>query len=128
MVNSRNKGASGERQVARILEDELGIKFKRNLDQYQTSDLGDLTPDVAIPFTIEVKTYAKGTGCRDVWWEQVKKAAALTGLTPCVIYKYDRRPWRVALPLSHFMYDDHDQRVDVSIETFCYIIRERLGE
>ena len=34
MVNGRQKGAAFERQIAGMLYDELGIKFRRNLDQY----------------------------------------------------------------------------------------------
>ena len=51
-INSRNKGASFERQVANILNEFFernGIDFrtKRNLVQYQEKDLCDLD----IPFT-----------------------------------------------------------------------------
>ena len=35
MVNGRNKGASFEREVANMLRDELGIGFKRDLEQYR---------------------------------------------------------------------------------------------
>ena len=50
-INSRNKGAQFERDVARILNEffqENGIDYetKRNLDQYQQKDQCDLN----IPF------------------------------------------------------------------------------
>ena len=127
MVNSRNKGAAGERQVAKILYDELGIEFKRELRQTQDAGYGDLTSDPCTGFSIEVKTYAKGTGCRPEWWDQSRRSAELTGLIPVVIYKFDRRPWRVEMPLSYFTEDPHDQRVNVSIETWCYLVRERIN-
>ena len=126
MVNSRAKGAGGERQVAKILSDELGYIFKRELRQTQDAGYGDLTSEPCTGFSIEVKTYAKGTGCRPEWWEQSKRSAELTGLIPVVIYKFDRRPWLVEMPLSYFIPDHHDQRVTVSIETWCYIVRERM--
>ena len=127
MPNSRTKGAGGERQVAKILFDELGIVFKRELRQTQDAGYGDLTSDPCTGFSIEVKTYAKGTGCKDEWWAQSKRGAELSGLIPVVIYKFDRRPWRVEMPLGYFMPDGHDQRVNVSIETFAYIAREKVS-
>lgn len=127
MVNSRTKGADGERKVAKILFEELGIEFKRELRQTQDAGYGDLTSEPCTGFSIEVKTYAKGTGCKDEWWEQSKRSAELSGLIPVVIYKFDRRPWLVEMPLSYFTEDDHDQRVTVSIETFCYLVREKVS-
>jgi len=44
MVNGRNKGASFELQLARELQLELGISFKRDLEQYRASEHGDLIP------------------------------------------------------------------------------------
>ena len=61
-INSRNKGASFERQVANILNEffeRQGIDFrtKRNLVQYQEKDLCDLD----IPFhAVECKSYKEG--------------------------------------------------------------------
>ena len=34
-INSRNKGAEGERSVAKIWFDLTGIKLERNLDQWR---------------------------------------------------------------------------------------------
>ena len=60
-TNGRNKGATFERDIAKMLDDELGISFKRNLDQYRESGLGDLIPsDPEFPFTLELKRYADG--------------------------------------------------------------------
>ena len=42
MPNSRSKGAAFEREVAKMLLLELGIGFKRDLRQYQTSGHADL--------------------------------------------------------------------------------------
>ena len=53
MVNGRNKGAQFERQVAKMLHDELGVSFKRDLEQYRAADHGDLIPDDPdFPFTL----------------------------------------------------------------------------
>jgi len=39
---NRQRGASYEREVANAIFDQLGIRIRRNLKQYQVSDEGDL--------------------------------------------------------------------------------------
>jgi hypothetical protein len=41
MVNGRAKGAAAEREIAKLLFDELGMTFKRDLEQYRAADHGD---------------------------------------------------------------------------------------
>ena len=58
MVNSRNKGASFERDVKNRLHDALGLEFRRVLDQWAEAGLPDLVcEDAAFPFVIECKRY-----------------------------------------------------------------------
>ncbi len=100
-INSRNKGATFERDIARELELLTGISFKRNLEQSRAVDHCDLiASDPAFPFSLELKRYAAGVGCKPAWWAQAKRAAAKTGKSPCVVYKYDRRETRVCLPIE----------------------------
>ncbi len=129
MVNGRNKGASFEREVANMLRDELGIGFKRNLEQYRTAGHADLIPDdPAFPFTLELKRYKDGPiGGAPAWWDQASGAADLDGKMPCLIYKYDRKPMRCVIPLAALTDCDHDYTVEVDFETFCYIAREKFG-
>ena len=47
--NSRNKGAAAEREIAKLLFDELGMTFKRDLEQYRAGDTGDLICDEPFP-------------------------------------------------------------------------------
>ena len=35
MTNGRNKGASFEREVSLLIHDQLGVKVKRDLEQYR---------------------------------------------------------------------------------------------
>jgi hypothetical protein len=128
MVNGRNKGASFEREVANMLRDELGIGFKRNLEQYRTAGHADLIPDdPAFPFTLELKRYKDGPiGGAPAWWDQASGAADLDGKMPCLIYKYDRKPMRCVIPLAALTECDHDYTVEVDFETFCYIAREAM--
>ena len=128
MVNSRNKGAAGERAVAKLLFDELGIEFRRDLEQYRSADRGDLLCDVPNwPFVLEVKTYASGTGLKPEWWRQACAAAQMAGLQPVVIYKYNNRPWRVAMTLSTVFDGASDEVIEMSIPTFCLIAREMIN-
>jgi Holliday junction resolvase len=124
MADSRNKGASFEREVAKLLVLELGmgITFKRDLRQYQTSGHGDLIPsDPAFPFELELKRYAKGPiSGTDKWWQQVTTAAARTHKRPALIYKYDRQPIRVVVELQGI-------RCNISFEDFCYLARETMA-
>ena len=50
MVNGRQKGAAAEREIAKLLFDELGMTFKRDLEQYRAADHGDLICDEPFPF------------------------------------------------------------------------------
>lgn len=102
---SRNKGASAEREIANMLEAELGTGVKRRLGQAR--DCGhDL--EGTDPFAVEVKR------CETInmpkWFRQVEKAAAEAGLRPAVAYRRNGEPWRV--------------RVDLTIEEFATVIRE----
>jgi len=128
MVNGRNKGASFEREVANMLRDELGIGFKRDLEQYRSGAHADLIPDdPEFPFSLELKRYKDGPiGGSIGWWEQVKTAAEREQKMPCLIYKYDRKPMRCVIPLAALTDCDHDYTVEVDFETFCYIAREAM--
>jgi Holliday junction resolvase len=100
-INSRNKGASFERSLALDLFKLTGVSFSRNLEQSRAQDQSDLIPDDdAWPFAIEAKRYAKGVGPRNEWIAQVEKAAAKIGKFPALIWKYDREPIRVTIPME----------------------------
>ena len=128
MVNGRNKGAAYERTTAQKLFLELGIGFKRDLEQYRTGGYADLIPDDSdFPFTLELKRYKDGaTGGAPAWWEQVEVAARREGKWPCLIYKYDRRPDRVVIPLGSIM-KGAEGKIETDLETFCYIVRELMA-
>ena len=128
MVNGRAKGASFEREVAKLLHMELGISFKRNLEQYRAGFHDDLTPDDdSFPWSIECKRYAGGS-FNPAWWQQASDAAQAKSKLPCVIYKFDRRPIRVAIPLGAIFDDTDGHLMDVSLEAFCYITRELMSD
>ena len=128
MVNGRNKGAAYERAIAQQLFDELGISFKRDLEQYRTGGHADLIPDNEyFPFTLELKRYRDGPiGGSPSWWQQVEVAAERENKLPCLIYKYDRKPDRVVIPLASVM-DGGEGKIETDLQTFCFIVRELMA-
>ena len=96
---SRTKGATFEREVCKMIEDQLGFEVRRNLDQYQIKEQADI--ELADLFSIECKRYASAAGgwYQKDWWLQAERAAALKNLVPVLIWRYDRQPIRIALPI-----------------------------
>lgn len=150
MVNSRNKGVSGEREIIAILTDELGseeangLSFKRDINQYRQSDLGDIIcSDPAFPFVIEIKRRRAGFGIDPNWWTQVCDAALAdgNGKLPLLVYRYDRLPWRWRFPVAAIVgmadfvptgdiAEQYDWRyaVECDQQTAMMIIREHLAD
>jgi hypothetical protein len=135
-MSNRSKGAKWERDLAKMLFLNLGIKFERNLEQYRTAAGGDLIPDNEhFPFSIEAKHYSSksGRGMKPEWWKQSEKAAIAANKIPCVIYKYDRYPPKAVVSLEAIakMYgkeDDGEILVELSIDGFCYLCREIMND
>jgi len=125
MADSRNKGASFERKICKLIKDNLNIDAKRNLDQYQAKGQSD----IIIPrWSIECKAYQKGTTFKPSWWVQTKESAATLKLTPVLIYKFNNCPIKCVIPidvLSRNFSAGHDLVCEVDIETWFYIVRER---
>lgn len=93
---SRNKGATGERELAALLTDALGFVVQRKLGQAR--DGGD---DIQVgQYRIEVK---RREALRlDEWCKQVEDASQ-PGDVPVVAYRRNGQPWRVVVPLGWFM-------------------------
>lgn len=129
MVNGRNKGASFEREIAKMLHLDLGLNAKRDIEQYRAADHGDIvTDDATWPYVIECKRYGgKGHTFKPEWWKQVEKAAQAAGKEPVLVYKYDRQPITVAMRMEHLMGDGalHDEKVRMDWEAFIYVAREK---
>ena len=103
MANSRQKGAAAEREIAKLLFDELGMTFKRDLEQYRAGEHGDLICEEPFPFVIEIKRYKTGCAPQPVWWDQVCAAAKSAGLLPMLVYKYNHQQWKWRMPAEALM-------------------------
>ena len=135
MTNGRQIGASFERKIANMLYDELGITFKRDLEQYRETNHGDLVCyEMDFPFVIECKRRAKGTTYATEWWEQAVSAAKASGKLPVLIYQLMRSPIRCVVDLNVIIkaFDGkevgHQNLVEMPFETFCMIARELIND
>lgn len=137
MVNSRDKGTRGEYAVIKLIEELLGIKLKRDTEQYRQADRGDLilAEEADWPFCVEVKSYSGlSVTHRPAWWQQVEKASAAHGLIPVLFYKFDRYEWRVVMKANTVSFAlggslDHDDDILLTTDTygFAYMAREILA-
>lgn len=96
-MNSRAKGVSGERELARLLRDELGVGVVRNLAQAREGGADLLGID---GWAIEVKrakTAAPAT--LRAWWAQAEVQAERAMARPALAWRTDRSEWRVAIRL-----------------------------
>lgn len=136
---SRRKGASGEREFARALDDLLGVKLARNLEQSRRGGHDLIAPEEATGpvaealarLAVEIKRYAAVTpGSLATWWSQACRQAEDVGLLPCLAYRPDRQPWRVRLPLACVRPDlfpvvwaDDALTVDMGLPAFAALVR-----
>lgn len=127
MPNSRNIGATFERKVARELLLLTGVTFRRDLEQYRSTDRGDLLPDdTGWPFTIECKRRAGG-GWQDAWWQQVSAAALAAGKFPAVVWQIGRGPVRVRVQCATLR-PGLDHHCDLCLEGFAALASELMAE
>ena len=123
--SSRRKGATGERELARWIREELGIEVQRNLKQFQQSQEGDLTP--LGPYLIEVKNCARLN--LKAWWVQAVVQAKKAGLVPVLAYKVARKGWRFVVPYptlgGEWRYD-FEYTMDIGPACFALVVRESL--
>tara|TARA_R110000796_G_scaffold143705_2_gene260354 strand:+ start:6768 stop:7178 length:411 start_codon:yes stop_codon:yes gene_type:complete len=126
MADSRNKGASFERDIVKRINvfaeaSGLGFQCKRNLDQYQAKDLCD----IEIPgHALECKAYKSGWWYSPSWWDQV--CAACGDRTPILIYKFNNKAIRVCLPLyaiNENMPRDNSRTAVVTLDEWLEILK-----
>lgn len=98
---SQRKGATAEREFAKLLLENTGIASRRRLESRWTGG-HDLQPEegsVLDKFAFEVKRYRSITdGLIAEWWEQTVRQATAARKTPVLAYRADRQQWRIVLP------------------------------
>lgn len=139
-ARSRNKGSAGERELARLLSDELGVEVVRRLGQARD---GGHDLDGLPGWCLEVKRRAKVSEAdKRRWWGQAVGAAEVQALEmrvldgwfarPAVLYRADRGKWRAIVELSAINGDfahapcDYENTAEISLLSFCQLVRESL--
>lgn len=116
-AKSRRKGARGEREVCKLLSENLGGQYNRLLKQYQQSQLSDIEQLVG-PYSLEVKNCAK-LNLR-AWWQQAVAAAEKRGAVPCLAYKLARSGWRFVVPMPEAWARGHQWARDLQYTMTLY--------
>jgi len=94
--SSRTKGASGEREFFKLLNDHLGYEaFKRNLVQTRE---GGADSETDLPVSIEVKRQEKLS--LPAWLQQSREQAKRAGKVPVLAYRRSREPWTILVEMS----------------------------
>lgn len=129
----REKGKRGEREVAAIISELLGLSASRRVRQHEgDSDI------LGVPgWSIEVKRVEK-TDPADIrrWWGQaVSQALRDGGVLPALFYRQSRRDWRVLWPLSALMrlpdgtlWPAYEYAVESTPEAWAAAVREARNE
>ena len=124
MVDSRAKGAEGEKQVKELLRKHTGLEFQRvPMSGALPFMKGDLfIPDTAMNYCIEVKFYKNSHFDDKIltskssafigWWSQAEDQATKTNRKPLLFFKYNRSKIFVGtrdMPenTKHYMYVGH---------------------
>ena len=128
-INSRNKGAAFERQIANALIEDLNLQnpVKRILEQTRTKELPDLTLGT---WCIECKAYGAGAEPRPDWWDQVLASSSGLGLKPALVYKFNNRPIKVRVLANSINKEIKNNLVTVDLlwPDFIQIILELFQE
>lgn len=96
-INSRNKGAAGERELADYLRDR-GVKARRG----QQFHGGPGSPDVVTDIEgIHIECKRVEAGNLYTWLDQARQDA--DGKIPVVMHRRNRRDWVAILPLGDFL-------------------------
>ena len=124
-INSRNKGAAFERQIANALIVDLNLTkpVKRILEQTRTKELPDL---MLGRWCIECKAYGSGAEPRPDWWDQVLASSKADNLRPALVYKFNNRPIKVRILANSINKDIKNNLVTVDLlwPDFIQIILE----
>ena len=129
MTNSRNKGASFEREIANLLNTDLNLSnsIKRILEQTREKYLPDL---ILGRWYIECKRYGSGAEPLEAWWQQVLDATSEEGI-PALVYKFDRRPIKVRVPLGAINPElniNAPYKADLLWEDFIFLLKNFYKE
>jgi hypothetical protein len=136
-INIRQKGAEGEREVMKILNDIVqDVRVAKGLPKLATQDLpfqrnqnqtavgGD---DLTNPFKLSIEVKRQEQLSINTWWKQCLASACRSQGYAILIFRQSRKPWRVMLSANLPINRDKTigpVRVEIDIETFRQWFRE----
>lgn len=136
-INIRQKGAEGERQVLQMLNKivaevraEKGLSifdtrdepFQRN--QNQSAVGGD---DLTNPYSLSIEVKRQEALSVGSWWKQCIESASRTKGVPILIFKQNRKKWRVCV--SNYLYITDSKYIGpVMVEIHLDIFKEWFRE
>lgn len=95
-TNGKAKGKRGEREAAELLTSILGMSGVNHDKVFHQvhEQSGDI---ISIPgLSIEIKR--QETLLVTTWWKQAERQAEREGVIPVLMYRQNRRNWRICLP------------------------------
>lgn len=129
---AKNKGSGGEREICDMLNplvnsmrevDGLTVlnvqdyPFQRN--QNQTAVGGS---DITNPYQLDIEVKRQEALSVNTWWKQTVEAANRSGGIPILIFRQNRKKWRVimmgGIPVRNGNGWHCNARVEISIEDF----------
>ena len=129
-IDVRAKGANGEREVADMMNLTINTElYKAGLqvcskpvvqrNQNQSAVGGS---DLTNPFGLCIEVKRQENLSVNTWWNQCTKAAKEFGGIPILVFKQNRKPWRVVM-LSNLQFPGHpnacmEARVEISWDDF----------
>ncbi|WAR43886.1 putative PDDEXK endonuclease [Methylomonas rapida] len=139
-INSRQKGASAEREFAGLIADWCGVRLIRNLEQTRSGghdlivhpdEIGAVA-DAFRRLAIECKRYQTATDAQIAkWWTQALIQADDAGLIPVLAYRANRAAWRVVVPIYRInpalgTSQQIEHAATLTVEGFCLSMRETI--
>lgn len=86
---SRDKGAKAERELLKLLGDELGVLLQRNIQQTRAGGADCLELK---GFAVEIKRQERLS--RPAWWMQACEQGHRIGAEPILFYRRNREKWQ----------------------------------
>jgi Holliday junction resolvase len=123
-ASQRNKGASAERELFKLLSEQLGMAVARNFDQTWKGGADTLSVEGWAIECKRVESLAIAS-----WWEQATRQAERTGRKPALFYRQSRKPWRAVLDLHHIapeVFTAPGSLCELALSDACTVIRESL--
>ncbi|WP_248884541.1 putative PDDEXK endonuclease [Acidithiobacillus acidisediminis] len=123
-ASQRNKGAAAERELFRLLSEQLGFVVVRNHAARWEGGCDSLSVE---GWAIECKR--RETLSLGAWWNQAQRQAEQTGRKPILFYRQSRKPWRAVLDLHHVAPDTFTvpgSLCEMDLLDACTVIRESL--